>query len=165
VVKENKKTWEQLISNPKGLPNDVFSGLNFPGGIFFIDSDTNISIYKSTGVLVNDKNLNNFINAHPIFLFTSTLRGSGASIQDIFNLLDYDVNNGPMLGQCNMSFTSPLQIDREYKIDGKIISLKEKISKKLGRIKILDFTLSMFDNPNSQVASINYIWILPEKEV
>jgi len=116
-------------------------------------------------VLVNDKNLNNFINAHPIFLFTSTLRGSGASIQDIFNLLDYDVNNGPMLGQCNMSFTSPLQIDREYKIDGKIISLKEKISKKLGRIKILDFTLSMFDNPNSQVASINYIWILPEKEV
>ena len=101
MVKENKKTWEELISNPKGLPNDVFSDLNFPGGIFFIDSYTNISIYKSTGVLVNDKNLNNFINAHPIFLFTSTLRGSGASIQDIFNLLDYDVNNGPMLGQCN----------------------------------------------------------------
>ena len=43
--------------------------------------------------------------------------------------------------------------------------VKEKISKKLGRIKILDFTLSMFDNLNSQVASINYIWILPEKEV
>ena len=165
MVKENKKIWEELISKPKGLPNDIFSGLSFPGGTFFIDTNTNLLIYKSTGMIVNKKNLNNFIHAHPIFLFTSTLRGSGASIQDIFDLLDYDVNNGPMLGQCNMSFTSPLQIDREYKIDGKIISLKEKISKKLGRIKILDFTLSMFDNPNSQVASVDYVWILPEKEV
>ena len=63
-----------------------------------------------------------------------------------------------------MSFKSPLKVDREYKIDGKIISLKEKISKKLGRIKILDFTLSMFDSSYSQIASINYVWILPEKE-
>ena len=164
MIKENKKTWDELILNPKGLKNEVFSGLSFPGGVFFIDSDTNLSIYKSTGVLVNNKNLSNFINAHPIFLFTSTLRGSGASIQDIFNLLDYDVNNGPMLGQCNMSFKSPLKVDQEYKIDGKIISLKEKISKKLGRIKILDFTLSMFDSSYSQIASINYVWILPEKE-
>ena len=69
-----------------------------------------------------------------------------------------------MLGQCNLSFKSPLQLEKEYKIDGKINSLKQKISKKLGRIKILDFTLSMFDNPNSPLASVNYIWILPEKE-
>ena len=164
MIKENKKTWDELILNPKGLKNEVFSGLSFPGGVFFIDSDTNASIYKSTGVLVDNKNLNNFIKAHPIFLFTSTLRGSGASIQDIFNLLNYDVNNGPMLGQCNMSFKSPLQLEKEYKIDGKINSLKQKISKKLGRIKILDFTLSMLDNPNSPIASVNYIWILPEKE-
>ena len=42
MIKENKKIWKELISNPKGLSSDVFSGLNFPGGIFFIDNDTNI---------------------------------------------------------------------------------------------------------------------------
>ena len=115
-------------------------------------------------MLINEKDLNKFINAHPIFLFTSTLRGSGASIQDIFDLLDYDVNNGPMLGQCNMSFDSPIRIGQKYKVDGKIISLNEKDSKKLGKIKILDFILSLFDESQSQIASVNYVWILPVKD-
>ena len=161
---KDKKTWKELQLNPKGLTNDTFSDLQFPGGTFFIDKSTNFLINKSTGVLVNERDLNKFINAHPIFLFTSTLRGSGASIQDIFDLLDYDVNNGPMLGQCNMSFDSPIRIGQKYKIDGKIISLNEKDSKKLGKIKILDFILSLFDESQSQIASVNYVWILPVKD-
>ena len=92
---KDKKTWKELQLNPKGLTNNTFSDLQFPGGTFFIDKNTNFLINKSTGMLINEKDLNKFINAHPIFLFTSTLRGSGASIQDIFDLLDYDVNNGP----------------------------------------------------------------------
>ena len=161
---KDKKTWKELQLNPKGLTNDTFSDLQFPGGTFFIDKSTNFLINKSTGVLVNERDLNKFINAHPIFLFTSTLRGSGASIQDIFDLLDYDVNNGPMLGQCNMSFDSPIRIGQKYKIDGKIISLNEKDSKKLGKIKILDFILSLFNESQSQIASVNYVWILPVKD-
>jgi hypothetical protein len=161
---QNKEKWEVLISNPKGLANDMFSNLSFPGGTFFIDSHTNFLINKSTNMASKQKDLNQLIAAHPIFLFTSTLRGSGASIQDIFDLLDYDVKNGPMLGQCNMVFNSPLKLDYEYKIDGEIISLKEKVSKKLGKIKILDFTLSLFDISKQKVASVSYVWILPLKD-
>ena len=164
-LNKNKKTWKKLMSNPKGLPNQVFSNLSFPGGTFFIDSHINNLINTSTGMLVDNGSLTNFVYAHPIFLFNSTLRGSGASIQDIFDLLDYDVNNGPMLGQCNMSFRSRLLLDKEYKVDGKIVSLIEKESKKLGRIKVLDFTLVLIDEFESKVASVDYIWILPLKEL
>ena len=164
IQNNDRKSWAELQENPKGLSNDIFFELEFPGGTFFIDRNTNFLINKSTGVLISEKDFNNFISAHPIFLFTSTLRGSGASIKDIFELLDYDVNNGPMLGQCNMSFNSPIQLEQEYKIDGKIISLKEKNSKKLGKIKILDFILTLFDNSQSEIASVNYVWILPVED-
>ena len=70
---KDKKTWKELQLNPKGLTNDTFSDLQFPGGTFFIDKSTNFLINKSTGVLINEKDLNKFINAHPIFLFTSNL--------------------------------------------------------------------------------------------
>ena len=63
-----------------------------------------------------------------------------------------------------MSFNSPIQLDQEYKINGKIISLKEKNSKKLGKIKILDFILTLFDNSQSEIASVNYVWILPVED-
>ena len=73
-----------------------------------------------------------------------TLRGSGASIQDIFDLLNYDTKNGPMLGQCNISINCQLKVDYKYFVKGKINSLIEKNSQKLGKIKILDFLNSNF---------------------
>ena len=56
---------EDPFNNFAPSPKKIDS-LNFPGGIFFIDNDTNISIYKSTGVLVNNKNLNNFLRKRPL---------------------------------------------------------------------------------------------------
>ncbi len=90
-----------------------------------------------------------------------TLRGSGASIQDIFDLLSYNAKNGPMLGQCNMTFNAQLKVDCKYFVKGQINSLLEKNSKRLGEIKILDFSLTLFDIDSKNIGNINYVWILP----
>jgi hypothetical protein len=39
--------------------------------------------------------------------------------------------------------------------------LVEKDSKKLGKIKILDFSLSVYDGPTLNIGDVNYVWILP----
>ena len=153
--------WKYLSENSKDLPLEAFFGLEFPGGNFFIDRETNILVNKSTGVKLDNDNLNNLLYAHPIYFMIITLRGSGVSIQDIFNLLNYDTKNGPMLGQCNMEFKSQLKIDQEYFVKGRINSLISKESSKLGRIKILDFSLSLYKHISQEVGHVKYVWILP----
>ena len=153
--------WKYLTNNSKNLSLNDFFDLDFPGGNFYIDKEANFLVNKSTGKKVDKEDLNNTILAHPIYFMIITLRGSGASIQDIFNLLNYDTKNGPMLGQCNMSFNYQLKVDYKYNVRGKINSLIEKKSKKLGKIKILDFSLSLYDDLSLKIGDVNYIWILP----
>ena len=94
--------WRYLTNNSKTLSLKDFFDLDFPGGNFYIDKKANLLVKKSTGEKFDKVNFNNIVLAHPIYFMIITLRGSGASIQDIFDLLNYDTENGPMLGQCNM---------------------------------------------------------------
>ena len=66
-----------------------------------------------------------------------------------------------MLGQCNMEFKSQLKFDQEYFVKGRINSLISKESSKLGRIKILDFSLSLYKHISQEVGHVKYVWILP----
>ena len=118
--------WQYLTKNSKDLSLDSFYGLEFPGGEFFIDKKSNLLVNNSTGNKLSSENINGIIHAHPIYFMIIALRGSGASIQDIFDLLNYDKKNGPMLGQCNMTFNAKLKVDCKYSVKGKINSLIKK---------------------------------------
>ena len=160
-AKHINKKWKYFKDNSKNLSTEDFFNLDFPGGNFYIDKELNFLVNTTTGKKLGKEDLNKVISAHPIYFMIITLRGSGASIQDIFDLLNYDKKNGPMLGQCNMSFNSQLKVDYQYNVKGKINSLVEKDSKKLGKIKILDFSLSVYDSPTLNIGDVNYVWILP----
>ena len=54
---------------------------------------------------------------------------------------------------CDFKATIPMK--------GKINSLIEKRSQKLGKIKILDFSLSIYEDLSLKIGDVNYIWILP----
>ena len=153
--------WKYLTSNSKNLSLEDFVDLDFPGGNFYIDKKANFLVNTSTGKKLDKNNLKNIILAHPIYFMIITLRGSGASIQYIFDLLNYDTKNGPMLGQCNISINCQLKVDYKYIVRGKINSLIEKNSQKLGKIKILDFSLSLYDHLSLKIGDVNYVWILP----
>ena len=153
--------WRYLTNNSKTLSLKDFFDLDFPGGNFYIDKKANLLVKKSTGEKFDKVNFNNIVLAHPIYFMIITLRVSGASIQDIFDLLNYDTENGPMLGQCNMSLNYQLKVDYKYSVRGKINSLIEKNSQKLGKIKILDFSLSLYDDLSLKIGDVNYVWILP----
>ena len=87
--------WKYLTNNSKSLSLNDFFDLDFPGGNFYIDKESNFLVNKSTGKKVDKEDLNNTILAHPIYFMIITLRGSGASIQDIFNLLNFSIHNLP----------------------------------------------------------------------
>ena len=130
----------------------------FPGGTFTIDEEINNLIKLSTGLDINKKTLNEDI-AHPIFSMVA-LNSIGYTLEELFNLLNYDVRKGPMLGECDFNLIDNFNLDRNYKVNGFIESFESKVSKKIGNFDIMNFKLEItFEG--MIVSKINYKWILP----
>ncbi len=130
----------------------------FPGGTFTIDEEINNLIKLSTGLDINKKTLNDDI-AHPIFSMVA-LNSIGYTLEELFNLLNYDVRKGPMLGECEFNLLDNFNLDRNYKVNGYIESFESKVSKKIGNFDIMNFKLEITFK-NMIVSKINYKWILP----
>ncbi len=137
------------------IKSDII-GHKFPGGSFIINEDINRSVNESTGKLdLLDKNN----DSHQIFSMIA-LSNIGYTLDDFFNYLKYDVNKGPMLGECNIRFFNPLELNKNYEVKGEIESLEFKRSKKIGDIDIMKFSIEILHN-NKIITKILYTWILP----
>ncbi len=137
------------------IKSDII-GHKFPGGSFIINEDINRSVNESTGKL-DLLNKNN--DSHQIFSMIA-LSNIGYTLDDFFNYLKYDVNKGPMLGECNIRFFNPLELNKNYEVKGEIESLEFKRSKKIGDIDIMKFSIEILHN-NKIITKILYTWILP----
>ncbi len=130
----------------------------FPGGSFTIDKEINNLIESSTGLEAN-KNISDKDLAHPIFSMVA-LNSIGYTLEELFNLLNYDVRKGPMLGECDFNLLDNFNLDRNYKVNGFIESFESKVSKKIGNFDIMNFKLEITFEGRI-VSKINYKWILP----
>ena len=129
----------------------------FPGGSLLIDHKINDLINLSTG---NNKKIDtNNLNSHQIFSMIA-LNSIGYTLDELFKFLNFDVNKGPMLGQCDIEFYNSLQINKKYHVKGRIISIDYKMSKKIGEIDIVKFSVEIFFK-RTIVTKIEYSLILP----
>ena len=101
------------------IKSDII-GHKFPGGSFLINEDLNKLVNKSTGKI---DSLNNNNDSHQIFSMIA-LSNIGYTLEEFFNYLNYDVNKGPMLGECNIKFYNPLELNKNYDVQGKIVLIK-----------------------------------------
>ena len=92
----------------------------FPGGSLLIDQKINDLINLSTGN--NKKSESNNLDSHQIFSMIA-LNSIGYTLDEFFKFLNFDVNKGPMLGQCDINFYNSLQIDKKYHVKGRIITV------------------------------------------
>ena len=130
----------------------------FPGGSFTIDKEINNLIKLSTGLEISKSTSNEYL-VHPIFSMVA-LNSIGYTLEELFNLLNYDVQKGPMLGECDFNLLDNFNLDRNYKVNGFIESFESKVSKKIGNFDIMNFKLEITFEGRS-VSKINYKWILP----
>ena len=129
----------------------------FPGGSLLIDHKINDLINLSTGN--NKKNETNNLNSHQIFSMIA-LNSIGYTLDELFKFLNFDVNKGPMLGQCDIKFYNSLKINKKYHVKGRIIGIDYKMSKKIGEIDIVKFSVEIFLK-RTTVTKIEYTLILP----
>ena len=84
----------------------------FPGGSFTIDKEINNLIKSSTGLEISKSTSNEYL-VHPIFSMVA-LNSIGYTLEELFNLLNYDVRKGPMLGECEFNLLDTINLDRNF---------------------------------------------------
>lgn len=128
-------------------------GKELPGGEFVI-TEPEASI---VGELVQTASA----HSHPILACIGSLRTLGFSIGEMCALCDFDLADGPLLGELDVEFDEPVRAGIRYVASGTIESYERVASRRLGHIDKLCFRVSLVTSDGSPVARVRYTWLLP----
>ena len=141
-------------------PPDV-AGLSLDGaGTYTIEPEENARLCRSTGAEPASDG-----TAHPIYYYIATQVGMGKTVAGLCAACDFDIDDGPMMVGSQAAFTHPLRIDTPYRVNGSIISLTRKRSRKLGVMDLLEYRLVLVDANGEEALACTNTWALPRKEL
>lgn len=137
---------------------DHLEGHRFPGGTYRLPAYETWLWADAVGATPDPD------AAHPGMAYVVGLLGAGASIQDIFGLLGADANSGVLFGRIEMAFLSPLVPDREYRVDGEVLTVERKHGKRTGPFDRVTFRHHIYatgHDDGQPVAVVTHTWIFP----
>ena len=142
----------------EGAQHNSMAGAALPGGQYRITAEDNQQLCAALHTVAASDG-----SAHPIYAYIATQSGMGLSVEELLRLCDFDAADGPMLGTSNAQYHAPLMTDETYRIDGSILGLTRKHSRKLGTIDILEYRLRMSRTSGEPVLEVTNTWILPRR--
>lgn len=131
-------------------------GHRLDGGIYVITPEQNRSLCESLGVDPNPDG-----SAHPVYFYVASQVGMGVTVAGLCALCNFDIEDGPMMGTCDVTFFQPLLTGQPYQVRGTINSLTRKQSRKLGMMDLLEYSLHLDLPDGTRACSVTNSWILP----
>jgi hypothetical protein len=128
-------------------------GHRLPGGEF--------TVTAPEARVVGDMNGTDPAAAHPVFACVATLRSMGISIRAMCELCEFDLADGPLLGECEIEFEQPLQAGVRYVSTATIESFERVPSRRFGWLDRLRFVVALATADGAAVARVRYLWLLP----
>lgn len=101
---------------------------------------------------------------HPGLVYFACVRGAHITFADIFELMDFDENDGPMFGEQKMVFSEPVFEGVEYLASGEITGVTRKEGKRAGVFDIVTFEIRL-DREGRQVVSATSSFVLPRRRL
>jgi acyl dehydratase len=101
---------------------------------------------------------------HPGLVYFACVRGARITFADIFNLMDFDENDGPMFGEQRMVFAEPLLEGLEYEAEGEITAVLRKEGRRAGVFDIVTFEIRLSREGRPVVASTSS-FVLPRRHL
>lgn len=100
---------------------------------------------------------------HPMHVFLASVQGAGYSIQDLFDLVDCRVEDGPMIGAMDLYQHRPLRVNEPMTVRSRIL----EIERKRGRSGVFDrltIEITVEDADGDAVGRVENIFIYPRPE-
>lgn len=143
---------------PRSLPDAAelarrVCGVQLPGGRFYVDATEAAEVRRLVGGAPEA--------AHPVFSCIGSLRTLGLSIGEMCALCDFDLADGPLLGEFEVEFEAPLRVGASYQASGVIESFERVETRKLGAVDRLAFSVTLAAEDGTPVARARYLWLLP----
>jgi hypothetical protein len=105
-------------------------------------------------------------HVHPVLVYYAAVQGSGITFQDIFDLMGADGDSGIMVGEQRFEFARPLEVGKEYEVDGGITDVVRKEGKRAGVFDIATFELRVLDPGSGEPVAVSTTsFVFPRREV
>lgn len=102
---------------------------------------------------------------HPVLTYFAAIEGSGVSFQDIFDLMEAAADSGIMFGEQRLDFAGPLEVGREYEVEGEIVGVERKVGRRAGTFDLLTFALRLREPGAAEPRVVSTsTFVFPRKE-
>lgn len=132
------------------------AGHSLDGSTYVISAEENKILCHSLGSEPDPDG-----RAHPVYFYIGTQVGMGETVAGLCAACNFDVEDGPMMGGCDVKYFQPLMTDQVYQVRGNIVGLTRKQSRKLGVMDLLEYNLHLDLPDGTRVCSVTNTWILP----
>lgn len=103
--------------------------------------------------------------AHPGLAYFVALRGAGASIQDIFDLMDATADSGVVFGEFQADFNGVLRPGATYHCDAEVTAVERKSGRRAGVFDKFTFKVNVREGKDeAPVLVCTNSWIFPRQE-
>jgi hypothetical protein len=139
------------------VPEQV-AGTRLPGGTFTISATAD---HRLRGALQGRPWRRG--PAHELWAFIASQRGIGIDLRELFALVDFDIDDGPMLGSVSLEIPGTIKTDVAYRVAGEILSLTRKHGRS-GTFDLLTVQERLVAPDGMQVAIATNTFVLPRRE-
>lgn len=104
---------------------------------------------------------------HPMVTFIAAQRGMGFAVDELFAMLQFDINDGPLLAECVVDFHHEVREGATYQVSGRVESVQRKRGRKLGEFDLVTCVFELLDSEPGglHAATVTNIYALPRGEV
>jgi len=136
----------------------IAPGAALPDGDYVLGSERHDQLVEALGGIAPADG-----SAHPLAAWVIALGGIGIGIGDLFAAAGVAMEDGPMLGACELTLRRPLDVGTRYAVSGTITDLQAKTGRKLGRFDVLTIRLDVTDG-DTTAATCTCSMILPRRQ-
>lgn len=136
----------------------VREGETLPGGTYTLGAARHDKLVSALGGTPPPPG-----EAHPLAAWVIAMGGCGVSIGELFEAAGVAMEDGPMLGACDLELHDAVAVETEYTVAGEITNLVEKNGRKLGRFDVLSIRLEVSGPTGRLVATCTPSMILPRR--
>jgi hypothetical protein len=86
---------------------------------------------------------------HPVLVYFAAIEGSNLRIQDLFDLMEAPADSGVVMGEQKLTFRAPLEVEREYEVDGEVVDVVRKQGRRAGAFDVMTIVFRLREDGGS----------------